>query len=77
VRLVRPVQPGDCQFTDGTTRPIYRDDDGRQYVLDDEGEPVYGTWLHPDEYQEPVALELQAPETVGRRRGSQNATPAR
>jgi hypothetical protein len=36
---------GERQFTDGTMRPIYREDDGRQYVLDDEGEPVYGVWL--------------------------------
>lgn len=28
------------QFTDGTTRPVYRSDDGRQYVLDDDDESV-------------------------------------
>ncbi|HEV8061374.1 MAG TPA: hypothetical protein VGP68_15960 [Gemmataceae bacterium] len=44
------MQLGERQFTEGTTRPVYRDDDGRQYVLDDEGEPVYSVWLHPDEY---------------------------
>lgn len=32
------MQLGERQFTDGTTRPVYRSDDGRQYVLDDEGE---------------------------------------
>jgi hypothetical protein len=37
-------------------RPVHRSDDVCQYVLDDEGEPVYGTGLHPDEYQEPVVL---------------------
>ncbi len=47
---------GERQFTDGTTRPIYRSDDGRQYVLDDEGEPGYGVWLNPDEYSEPHSL---------------------
>jgi hypothetical protein len=26
----------------------------------DDGEPVYGIWLHPDEYQEPVVLDLPA-----------------
>jgi hypothetical protein len=31
---------------------------GRQFVLDDDGEPVYGEWLHPDEYSEPLVLEL-------------------
>ena len=47
--LFRPVvldsnhlQPGERQFTDGTTRPVYRDDGGRQCVLDDDGELVYG-----------------------------------
>jgi hypothetical protein len=28
------VQLGERQFTDGTTRPIYRSDDGLQYALD-------------------------------------------
>jgi hypothetical protein len=50
------MQLGERQFTDGATRPVYRDDDGRQFVLDDDGEPVYGTWLHPDEYLEPIVL---------------------
>jgi hypothetical protein len=52
------MQLGERQFTGGTTRPVYRDDNGRQCVLDYEGEPVYGEWLHPDEYQEPTAFEL-------------------
>ena len=51
------MQLGERQFTDGTTRPVFRSDDGRQYVLDDVGESVYGVWLHPDEYSEPVAME--------------------
>jgi hypothetical protein len=53
------MQFGERHFTDCTTRPIYRSDDGRQYVLDD-GEPVYGVWLHPDEYSKVVAIELSA-----------------
>ena len=36
------MQLGERQFTDGSTRPVCRSDDGRQYVLDDDGEPVYG-----------------------------------
>jgi hypothetical protein len=48
------------QFTDGSTRPVNCSDDGRQFVLDNTGEPVYGTWLHPDEYQEPIVAELTA-----------------
>lgn len=34
---------GERQFTDDTTRPAYRSDDSRQFVLDDAGESVYGT----------------------------------
>jgi hypothetical protein len=30
-------------------RPVYRSDDSRQCVLDDDGEPVYGIWLRPVE----------------------------
>jgi hypothetical protein len=26
----------------------------------DDGAPVYGVWLHPDEYQEPVVLKLRS-----------------
>jgi hypothetical protein len=33
---------GTRHFTDGTTRPVHRSDDGRQDVFDDEGEPVVG-----------------------------------
>jgi hypothetical protein len=40
-----------------TTRPVYRSDEGRRFVLDDDGEPVYGVWLHPDEYSEPLIIE--------------------
>ena len=50
------MQLGERQFTDGTPRPVYRSDDGRQYVLDDEGEQGYVVWPIPDEYCEPVIL---------------------
>ena len=52
------MQLGERQFTDGATRPVFRSDDGRQFVLDDNGEPVYGVWLHPDEYSEPITIQL-------------------
>jgi hypothetical protein len=39
------MQLGERRFTDGTTRPVYRSHDGRQYGLDDDGERVYGVWL--------------------------------
>jgi hypothetical protein len=30
-----PQQLGECLFTDGTTRPVFEDWDGRPYVADD------------------------------------------
>ena len=38
---------GHCQVADGAMRPIY-DDGRRQYVIDDDGFPVYGVWLIPE-----------------------------
>jgi hypothetical protein len=32
-------------FTDGTKRAVYRAGDGRQYMLDDRGLPVFGVWV--------------------------------
>ncbi len=29
-------------FTDGAKRPVYQEPSGKQYVIDDEGEKVYG-----------------------------------
>jgi hypothetical protein len=40
---------GTREFTDGAQRAVYEVDDGRQFVIDDEGQAVYGTWLLPDE----------------------------
>jgi hypothetical protein len=39
------MQLGELQFTDGTTRPVHPSDDGHQFILDDDGEPVYGVRL--------------------------------
>jgi hypothetical protein len=36
-------------FVDGITRRVYLDVDGRQYVLGDDGQPVYGVWIYVDE----------------------------
>jgi hypothetical protein len=40
---------GTPEFTDGAQRAVYEDGDGRQFVIDDEGQAVYGVWLIPDE----------------------------
>jgi hypothetical protein len=42
----QPRRFGGCLFTHGTTRPVFEDPDGRQYV-EEGGERVYGTWLPP------------------------------
>jgi hypothetical protein len=34
-------------FTDGLERDVYEDAEGRQYVLDGDGQRVYGVWLCP------------------------------
>ena len=36
-------------FVDSAIRPVFLDDDSRQYVLDDAGQPVHGTWVYIDE----------------------------
>jgi hypothetical protein len=38
---------GTRDFTDGVCRDVYEDDDGRQWVLDGDAEPVYGIWMPP------------------------------
>ena len=53
---------GSRTFSDGTRRPVYLDPDGRQYVLDNDGERVYGTWL-PEEAGADVPLIVQRPDS--------------
>jgi hypothetical protein len=40
---------GSIPFTDGIARPTFLDAGDRQYILDDEGQPVYGVWVYIDE----------------------------
>jgi hypothetical protein len=42
------------EFNDGPMRPVYEDVDGRQFVIDDDGQWVYGVWFIPPECDEPV-----------------------
>jgi hypothetical protein len=53
---------GHREFVDGTRRPIYRDEQG-QYVLDDDGERVYGVWLIPEvgSYELPLIVAARLP----------------
>jgi hypothetical protein len=47
----------EIQFTHGTMRPVFEDARG-QYVLDDDGGPVYGVWFIPRvEYDTPMIVE--------------------
>jgi hypothetical protein len=45
---------GETQFIDGITRPVYLDADGRQFVLDDDSNRVYGFRINIDE---PIIVE--------------------
>ena len=36
-------------FVDVVRRDVFLDADGRQYVLDDDGQAVYGVWVLIDE----------------------------
>ena len=40
---------GERPFTDGVVRQVFRDESGRQFVLDDTGDKVFGVWLAPEE----------------------------
>jgi hypothetical protein len=39
----------DIDSIDGVRRPVWEDSRGRQYVLDAEGEPVFGVYFIPPE----------------------------
>ena len=48
----------DTVFTDGHWRAVYEQPDGRQYVIDDDGEPVFSVRFIPrDEADQPVIIE--------------------
>jgi hypothetical protein len=43
-------------FTDGTWRNVYEQPDGRQYVIDDNAEQVFGAWYIPPEVPLPIVV---------------------
>jgi hypothetical protein len=48
-RRMEPTRIGDRLFVDGIIRDVFADPDGRQFVLDNDGNPVYGVWIYiPD-----------------------------
>jgi len=44
---IRPI--GETLFIDGTTRTVFEDADGRQFVVAADGEYAYGVWLYVDD----------------------------
>ena len=40
---------GSIPFIDGVVRDVFLDTDGRQFVLDNFGQRVYGAWIFIDE----------------------------
>jgi len=47
----RPI--GYRRFTDGVTRPVFLDKDGREFVIDGDGQRVHGYWLDPRRTKRP------------------------
>lgn len=50
------MQIGHREFTDGQTRPVFLNEDNRQYVLTENDLPIYGDWLLPDDCDEPILV---------------------
>jgi hypothetical protein len=46
----------DIEFTDGVWRTVCQDEQGRQYVIDATGEPVYGVWFIPRDEPQPTIV---------------------
>ena len=46
------------EFTDGVLRAVYEEPSGRQYVIDNDGERVYGVWFIPrEECDQPLIVD--------------------
>ena len=45
---------GEIELVDGSRRPVFEEPGGRQYVVDDNGERVYGVWIIPPDAEEPI-----------------------
>ena len=40
---------GERRFTDGAVRHVFEDPDGRQFVLNGDGDKVFGVWIAAEE----------------------------
>jgi hypothetical protein len=47
-------------FADGTERDVLQENDGRQFVADDNGEKVFGYWFLIDDPDEPAIVDVDA-----------------
>jgi len=45
---------GTRKLADEVTVPVYQDDSGRQFLIDDEGQVIYGVWML---MEEPAVLD--------------------
>jgi hypothetical protein len=49
---------GTCLFGDGKARYVYEDAQAGQFIIGDDGEPVFGVWLRlEEEVDEPLVRE--------------------
>ena len=46
----------DVDFVDGIRRPVSETPTGRQYVVDDDGQRLYGVWFLPSDVAEPIIV---------------------
>jgi hypothetical protein len=53
----------DVEFNDAVRRAVYQDSQGRQYVIDASGEPVYGVWYIPPDEPLPCVIVDRAGDT--------------
>ena len=56
------MQIGHREFTDGQIRAVHVDDEGKQYVFDNDGQPLYGVWIGPDTSDADPPIILRAGE---------------
>jgi len=50
IQFAKPSTPiAYVRFVDGVARAVYLDENGGQFVLDDDGQPIFGVWIYIDE----------------------------
>jgi hypothetical protein len=45
------------EFTEGKMRSVFENADGRQFVIDDGGNRVFGIWFIPEAVDRPVSVD--------------------